>query len=215
LSILLDAEPGVGIVYVATVRAAKELAQALQADGVRAERYHGRMGASERERVQLDFMANSFHVLVATVAFGLGIDKPDVRFVVHYHMPDSLESYGAGGRGRSHGLGRRRRRVTPARPGAARDVRRGRGRRGRRRLADGSMRGPGNGPSYSPEFGAGRYVKSVRYVASSKPTTRVRPRRSVGARRFPVGPSSSACSSSFAGAPRRRSTWTTFVPLVA
>jgi ATP-dependent DNA helicase RecQ len=93
LARVLDEEGGVGIVYVSTVRAAEELWQWLRARGVRAERYHGRMRSTEREAVQQRFMADDFHVLVATTAFGLGIDKPDVRFVLHYQVPDSLESY--------------------------------------------------------------------------------------------------------------------------
>jgi ATP-dependent DNA helicase RecQ len=93
LTRVVEEEPGVGIVYVATVRAAEELAEWFRERGVRAERYHGRLRATERESIQQRFMAGEFHALVATVAFGLGIDKPDVRFVLHYHLPDSLESY--------------------------------------------------------------------------------------------------------------------------
>ncbi|WNG34021.1 RecQ family ATP-dependent DNA helicase [Archangium violaceum] len=90
---LLQEEPGTGIIYTATVRKAEEVWQWLKDAGVEAGRYHGKMKASEREEVQQRFMENSYRVIVATKAFGLGIDKPDIRFVAHWQFPDSLESY--------------------------------------------------------------------------------------------------------------------------
>ncbi|WNG44496.1 ATP-dependent DNA helicase RecQ [Archangium minus] len=90
---LLQEEPGTGIIYTATVRKAEEVWQWLKDAGVEAGRYHGKMKASEREEVQQRFMDNSYRVIVATKAFGLGIDKPDIRFVAHWQFPDSLESY--------------------------------------------------------------------------------------------------------------------------
>ena len=88
------AEAGAGIVYVATVRGADELFAFLRANGVGdAVKYHGKMKPAERERAQRAFMSGEARVAVATKAFGLGIDKPDIRFVMHYHFPDSLESY--------------------------------------------------------------------------------------------------------------------------
>jgi ATP-dependent DNA helicase RecQ len=90
---LLDEMPGVGIVYVATVREAEALTTWLQEHRVAAGRYHGRLPKAERETIQRDFMADAYRVIVATNAFGLGIDKPDVRFVIHYHVPDSVEAY--------------------------------------------------------------------------------------------------------------------------
>lgn len=81
------------IVYTATIRAAEELRDWLQAGGKSAEVYHGKLRISERERVQNEFMAGKLPVIVATKAFGLGIDKPNVRAVVHYQFPDSIESY--------------------------------------------------------------------------------------------------------------------------
>lgn len=84
---------GNGIVYVSTVKLANELHSRLLKAGITAGKYHGRMGKNERETVQQDFMTNAYEILVATKAFGLGIDKPDVRFVVHYTFPDSVESY--------------------------------------------------------------------------------------------------------------------------
>ncbi|MET0404171.1 MAG: ATP-dependent DNA helicase RecQ [Cystobacter sp.] len=90
---LLQEEQGTGILYTATVREAEEVRHWLGEAGIEAERYHGKMKASEREDVQQRFMANEYRILVATKAFGLGIDKPDIRFVVHWQFPDSLESY--------------------------------------------------------------------------------------------------------------------------
>ena len=65
----------------------------LESLGFAAARYHGRLGARERKRTQDRFMAGELRVIVATNAFGMGIDKPDIRFVVHYNLPGSLESY--------------------------------------------------------------------------------------------------------------------------
>jgi ATP-dependent DNA helicase RecQ len=90
---LLADTPGVAIVHVATVREAGALAEWLQHQRVTAERYHGRLAKVEREVVQQRFMADAYRVIVATNAFGLGIDKPDVRLVAHYHFPHSLEAY--------------------------------------------------------------------------------------------------------------------------
>jgi ATP-dependent DNA helicase RecQ len=75
------------------VRAANELWNWLKDDGIPVERYHGQMKPREREGVQERFMRDEFRAIVATKAFGLGIDKPDIRFIIHYNFPDSLESY--------------------------------------------------------------------------------------------------------------------------
>lgn len=90
---LLEEQPGVGIVYVSTIRAADELWRWLGSVGVVAGRYHGKMRTRDREETQRRFMEDGFRVMVATKAFGLGIDKQDLRFVVHHQFPDSLESY--------------------------------------------------------------------------------------------------------------------------
>ncbi|WP_225784173.1 ATP-dependent DNA helicase RecQ [Xenophilus sp. Marseille-Q4582] len=90
---LLAQWTGSGIVYAATVKAAAELHAALQADGLSVGLYHGRLGALQRRQAQDDFMQGRTRIMVATHAFGLGIDKPDIRFVLHYQMPASLESY--------------------------------------------------------------------------------------------------------------------------
>ncbi len=93
LTTLIHDNPGTGIIYVSTIRLANELHAQLLKVGVIAGKYHGKMRMKDREAVQEDFMANRYRVIVATKAFGLGIDKPDVRFVIHYTFPDSVESY--------------------------------------------------------------------------------------------------------------------------
>jgi ATP-dependent DNA helicase RecQ len=79
-------------VYVSTRGKAEELAGALWQQGVGAVYYHGGMSRSEREEAQAAFMEDAFEVVVATTAFGMGIDKPNVRFVYHYDVPDSVDS---------------------------------------------------------------------------------------------------------------------------
>ena len=86
-------QEGSGIIYTASVKSADELHDRLQEAGVSVGRYHGRMSKREREDLQRAFMMNEHRVMIATKAFGLGIDKPDIRFVYHYEFPDSLESY--------------------------------------------------------------------------------------------------------------------------
>ena len=84
---------GVGLVYAATIAVAEEVCAWLKEGGLRASCYHGRLPTVERRETQERFMADEFDVVVATNAFGLGIDKPDVRYVIHYNFPDSLERY--------------------------------------------------------------------------------------------------------------------------
>ena len=84
---------GTGIVYTASVRSANELYERFKESGIASGKYHGKMTARERERAQAEFMNDTCRVMVATKAFGLGIDKPNIRFVFHYEFPDSLESY--------------------------------------------------------------------------------------------------------------------------
>ncbi len=90
---LLGEMEGTGIVYVSTIKDCEEVTEHLQSLGFAAARYHGRLGARERKRTQDRFMAGDLRVIVATNAFGMGIDKQDLRFVVHYNLPGSLESY--------------------------------------------------------------------------------------------------------------------------
>ncbi len=82
-----------GIVYCATRRAVDELAAELGRAGVPVARYHGGMDAASRSGNQAAFIADDARVMVATNAFGMGIDKPDVRYVIHYNMPESMEAY--------------------------------------------------------------------------------------------------------------------------
>ena len=89
---LLRTSPGVGIVYVATVREAERLYEELRHD-LPIGLYHGKMAAADRKEMQDRFMADEFKAMIATNAFGLGIDKSDIRFVIHYHFPGSVESY--------------------------------------------------------------------------------------------------------------------------
>ena len=84
---------GTGIVYVATVKHCEEVGRLLETEGLAAAIYHGKLGAKTRHDVQDRFMAGDLKVIAATNAFGMGIDKPDTRFVVHYDMPGSIEAY--------------------------------------------------------------------------------------------------------------------------
>jgi ATP-dependent DNA helicase RecQ len=82
-----------GIVYVATRAHADDIAALLRAHGVDARAYHAGLAAGERDAVQTAFMEGDARVVVATSAFGMGIDKPDVRFVAHYDVSDSIDAY--------------------------------------------------------------------------------------------------------------------------
>ncbi len=120
---------GAGIVYVATRRAATEVAAALGDAGVAAEAYHAGLGAARRRSIQDAFAEDRIRVVVATIAFGMGIDKPDVRFVLHHDVSESVDAYhqeiGRAGRDgdradvvlfyRPEDLGLRRYQASPAR----------------------------------------------------------------------------------------------------
>ena len=82
-----------GIIYCLSRKKVEEVAQLLQVNGVKAIPYHAGLEAKVRARHQDMFLMEETDVVVATIAFGMGIDKPDVRFVIHYDMPKSLESY--------------------------------------------------------------------------------------------------------------------------
>ncbi|MDJ1180495.1 DNA helicase RecQ [Roseofilum sp. BLCC_M91] len=84
---------GSGIIYCLSRRQVNELAQRLQKDGVLALPYHAGLEDSVRQNNQNRFIRDDVQIMVATIAFGMGINKPDVRFVVHYDIPRSLESY--------------------------------------------------------------------------------------------------------------------------
>ncbi len=85
--------PTPGILYTATRKDAEAYAERLREDGVDAEAYHAGLKAAERRRIQDGFMEGAPAVVVSTSAFGMGIDKPDVRFVAHASVPESLDSY--------------------------------------------------------------------------------------------------------------------------
>ncbi|MGA0332442.1 MAG: RecQ family ATP-dependent DNA helicase [Kiritimatiellia bacterium] len=84
---------GATIVYVTLQKTAEEVAQRLRRAGYAAEAYHAGLSAEERHRIQDVFMAGSDSMVVATIAFGMGIDKADIRNVIHYNPPKSLENY--------------------------------------------------------------------------------------------------------------------------
>jgi ATP-dependent DNA helicase RecQ len=90
---MLEREEGSGIIYTASVRSANELHDWLKEHSISVGHYHGKMKTRDREQVQREFMRGDHKVMIATKAFGLGIDKPDIRFVYHFEFPDSLETY--------------------------------------------------------------------------------------------------------------------------
>lgn len=93
LSSILSKVKGSGIIYVRNRKKTKELANYLIKNKISANYYHGGLNAEIREIKQNEWMNGKFRVMVSTNAFGMGIDKPDVRFVIHCDMPDSLEEY--------------------------------------------------------------------------------------------------------------------------
>lgn len=88
----IGTHPGSGIIYAATRKSVDEIHDLLKSKGIRALRYHAGLTESERTRSQTEFL-NSNRVMVATNAFGMGINKPDVRFIIHYEIPGTLEAY--------------------------------------------------------------------------------------------------------------------------
>ena len=99
---LIEKNPGTGIVYVRNRRRTQEIAEYLQHFKVTADFYHAGLDNVLRDKKQSEWMSGKTQVIVATNAFGMGIDKPDVRWVVHLDIPDTLEAYfqeaGRGGR---------------------------------------------------------------------------------------------------------------------
>ena len=90
---ILGKVSGNGIIYAATISGVEEIAGFLAEEGIPATMYHGRLSTTKRTAAQDKFMSGECRVMVATNAFGLGIDKPDIRFVIHYHMPASLDAF--------------------------------------------------------------------------------------------------------------------------
>jgi ATP-dependent DNA helicase RecQ len=82
-----------GIIYCLSRKKVEEIAEALKVNGIKAAPYHAGLDAKERAKTQDGFLMEDLNVIVATIAFGMGIDKPDVRFVIHHDIPKSLEGY--------------------------------------------------------------------------------------------------------------------------
>lgn len=82
-----------GIIYCLSRKKVEELAEILKANDIKAAPYHAGLDSATRSQTQDDFLMEKIDVIVATIAFGMGIDKPDVRFVIHYDIPKSLEGY--------------------------------------------------------------------------------------------------------------------------
>ncbi len=82
-----------GIIYVQSRKSAEGIAEMLRVNDIKASPYHAGLDAKTRSKTQDDFLMEELDVIVATIAFGMGIDKPDVRFVIHYDIPKSIENY--------------------------------------------------------------------------------------------------------------------------
>ena len=93
LELVLRERDHAGIIYCSTTRQVDETARLLQSRGIRAAAYHAKLDPDARRQNQDDFLYDRIQIMVATNAFGMGIDKPNVRFVIHYNMPKDLESY--------------------------------------------------------------------------------------------------------------------------
>ena len=93
IQIIKDIPSQSGIIYVQSRKSAMEIARALSVNDIKAAPYHAGLDAKTRSKTQDDFLMEEVDVIVATIAFGMGIDKPDVRFVIHYDIPKSIENY--------------------------------------------------------------------------------------------------------------------------
>ena len=93
LDLVLREGDNAGIVYCSTTKQVDETARLLQSRGIRAAAYHAKLDAEVRRKNQDDFLYDRVQIMVATNAFGMGIDKPDVRVVIHYDCPNSIEAY--------------------------------------------------------------------------------------------------------------------------
>ncbi|HBA44800.1 TPA: hypothetical protein DEG21_04815 [Patescibacteria group bacterium] len=90
---IIEKTPGSGIIYCSSIKMVEEVHEFLKSNGVDVGIYNGSLGASLRENEQNKFMNSTYKVIVATNAFGMGIDKSDIRFVIHYNLPGSIENY--------------------------------------------------------------------------------------------------------------------------
>ncbi|MDX1452776.1 MAG: DNA helicase RecQ, partial [Oleiphilaceae bacterium] len=82
-----------GIVYCLSRKSTEQVAQKLRGEGYRAQHYHGAMDSDERARIQQAFLEDKVQIICATIAFGMGIDKPNIRWIIHYNLPKNIESY--------------------------------------------------------------------------------------------------------------------------
>lgn len=90
---LVSQQQGCGIVYVTLQNSAEQVADFLAQQGINAQAYHAGLPDEKRQQIQQDFMSGKAQVIVATIAFGMGIDKSDIRFVIHFDLPKSIENY--------------------------------------------------------------------------------------------------------------------------
>lgn len=90
---LINHHDGCGIIYVTLQQSAEKVADFLQQQGIAAKAYHAGFKDDVRQQIQQDFMQGKTPIIVATIAFGMGIDKADIRFVIHYDLPKSIENY--------------------------------------------------------------------------------------------------------------------------
>ncbi len=97
LELVLRERDNAGIIYCSTTRQVDETVHLLQSRRIRAAAYHAKLDADTRRQNQDDFLYDRVQVMVATNAFGMGIDKPNVRFVIHYNMPKDLGKLLSGG----------------------------------------------------------------------------------------------------------------------
>ena len=93
IQIIKSFESRSGIIYVQARKTTEEIAEVLNINGINASPYHAGLDAKSRSSIQDNFLSEKVDVIVATIAFGMGIDKPDVRFVIHYDIPKSIENY--------------------------------------------------------------------------------------------------------------------------
>jgi len=89
----INQQTGSGIVYVTLQYSAEQVAEFLNRNNINAKAYHAGFDSETRQQIQDEFMTGSVDIIVATIAFGMGIDKADIRFVVHYDLPKSIENY--------------------------------------------------------------------------------------------------------------------------
>ncbi|NQZ86816.1 MAG: RecQ family ATP-dependent DNA helicase [Colwellia sp.] len=89
----INEQSGCGIVYVTLQQSAEYVANFLSQQGLNAQPYHAGFISEKRQKIQEDFMSGHVQIIVATIAFGMGIDKADIRFVIHYDLPKSIENY--------------------------------------------------------------------------------------------------------------------------